>query len=58
MPTKKPRIQSIVELDTYNKFKRICEQEMRTESQMANFIITKYVADYEDKHGEIEIPED
>lgn len=55
MPTKKPRIQSIVELDTYNKFKRICEQEMRTESQMANFIITKYVADYEAQHGEIKI---
>ena len=47
MPTKKPRIQ------TYEKFKIICETEMRTESQLSGYIITKYIKEYEQLHGEI-----
>ncbi len=55
MPTKKPRVQSILEVDTYEKFKYICETEMRTESQMASYIITKFISDYETNNGEIHV---
>lgn len=54
MPTKKPRIQSILEEETYNKLKVICENEMRTESKMVSYIVTQYIKDYEKKNGTIE----
>lgn len=47
MPTKKPRVQTILEEDIYKKFKELCDKEMRTESQMSGFIITKYIKEYE-----------
>ena len=43
MPTKKPRVQTILNEDIYEKFKTLCDKEMRTESQMASFIITKFI---------------
>lgn len=46
MPTKKPRIQAIVEEDIYKTFKTICEEENRSESNMASYIITKYVREH------------
>lgn len=49
MPTKKPRIQTILEEDIYKKFKELCDKEMRTESQMSGFIITKYIKEYEEQ---------
>lgn len=53
MPTKKPRIQTILEVQTYEKFKIICKTEMRTESQLSGYIITKYIKEYEQLNGEI-----
>lgn len=53
MPTKKPRIQTILEIQTYEKFKIICETKMRTESQLSGYIITKYIKEYEQLHEEI-----
>lgn len=55
MPTKKPRIQSILETDIYEKFKYICELEMRSESQMASYVITQFINNYEKQHGKINI---
>lgn len=55
MPTKKPRIQSILEIDIYEKFKYICESEMRSESQMTNYIITQFINNYEKQHGTINV---
>ena len=55
MPTKKPRIQSILETDIYEKFKYICESEMRSESQMTNYIITQFINNYEKQHGTINV---
>ena len=55
MPTKKPRIQSILEIDIYEKFKYICELEMRSESQMTNYIITQFINNYEKQHGTINV---
>lgn len=53
MPTKKPRVQSILEQEKYNKLKKICDLEVRSESQMINYIITKYIESYENEHGVI-----
>lgn len=55
MPTKKPRVQSILENETYEKLKKLCEKDMRSESQMINYIITKHIQDYEAAHGEIKL---
>lgn len=55
MPTKKPRVQTILEIDTYEKFKYVCDKEMRTESQMASYIITNFITEYEQNHGNISI---
>ena len=55
MPTKKPRIQSILEQNIYDKFKFLCKKDMRTESQLANYIISQYITDYEAAHGTIQI---
>jgi len=50
MPTKKPRIQTILEENIYQTFKELCETEMRTESQMGAYIITKYIEEYREKY--------
>ena len=49
MPTKKPRVQTILNEDIYEKFKTLCNKEMRTESQMASFIITSDTIDNQDQ---------
>lgn len=43
MPTKKPRIQAIVTEETYMLFKKLCNEEQRSESNYAGYIITKYI---------------
>ena len=54
MPTKKPRVQPILQEDIYEEFKTLCDKEMRTESQMASIIITKYINDYEAQQNRTE----
>ena len=49
MPTQKPKVQTILNEDTHKDFKALCEKEMRTESQMASFIITKYIEAHKSK---------
>ena len=49
MPTKKPRVQSILEPETYKELKQICEIENRSESQMIKIIIQEYVRKYNNK---------
>lgn len=51
---KKPRVQTILNEDIYEKFKTLCDKEMRTESQMASIIITKYINDYEAQQNRTE----
>lgn len=53
MPTKKPRIQSVLEPEIHGKFQYICKKEMRTESQMASYIISKFIEEYETQNGSI-----
>lgn len=57
MPSKKPRIQALVSETTYEKFKRLCDIEDRSESNLGGRIITDYINNYESKHGNIVIGE-
>lgn len=57
MPSKKPRIQAVMNEEYYKKFKVLCERDGRTESNLAVRIIEKYINDYEKIHGEITIKE-
>lgn len=55
MPTKKPRIQALVEDNIYLKFKKLCIITDRTESKLSGKIITEYINNYESEHGTIDI---
>ncbi len=55
MPTKKPRVQTILDEKTYQKFKTLCELNRRSESQLANIIITDYIKNLERVNGEIHL---
>lgn len=57
MPTKKPRIQTILDEIDYKKFQYLCKQENRTESKLASLIIKEYLKEYENIYGEIKIEE-
>lgn len=57
MPTKKPRLQIILENEYYEKFKAICKKDDRSESKLGKRIIEKYIDEYEIIHGEIKINE-
>lgn len=43
MPTQNPKIQVVVDKDIYNKFKKICEKEKRSLSNMAAKIIIEWI---------------
>lgn len=58
MPTKKPRVQALLEPKIYEKFKQLCMRDSRTESQMGGLIITEYIKQYETIHGVIEIKDE
>ncbi len=53
MGTNKPRIQIILEQEYYKKFKKLCEQDDRSESKLGSKIIKQYIDQYEEIHGEI-----
>lgn len=53
MPTKKPRIQTILEVKYYEKYCYLCKLDNRTESNMGKMIIEKYIDEYERKNGKI-----
>lgn len=55
MPTKKPRIQAILEQKYYDKYTYLCKRDKRTESNLGKMIIEKYIDDYEKLHGEIKL---
>lgn len=49
MPTKKPKVQIILEEDIYKLLNELAEKEMRSISQMGGYIITGYLKEYEAK---------
>ena len=46
MPSNKPVVQAILDDKTFEKFMKIAEKEGRTKSNLAGFIIKKYVEEY------------
>jgi len=54
MPTNKPKIQTIVDKETHEKFQKLAKKEMRSDSQMASYIITKYIEQYEKEQGALD----
>ena len=56
MPTKKPRLQTIVEEEIYMKVQSLKTIEKRkSESDMVKVMIETYIENYETKNGEIKI---
>lgn len=49
MPTKKPKVQIILEEDIYKALNTLAEKEMRSISQMGGVIITQYIKDHQAK---------
>ncbi|WP_320991536.1 hypothetical protein [Hungatella sp.] len=47
MPTNKPKLQVILEEETFNKLKELAEKDRRSLSQMGGLIIEKYIEEYE-----------
>lgn len=54
------KIQTGLRLDenTYKKLKALCEQEGRSINNLAEYIIKKYLAEYEAKNGELPLSQD
>lgn len=55
MPTKKPIIQSVIDEETYEKFLKITKLEKRSKSQLGTIAIEKFVKNYEEENGKIDI---
>ena len=55
MPTKKPRIQTILEEKEYKKLKELWKIEDRTESKLTAIKKKKYIEEYEAQHGPIDL---
>lgn len=49
MATNKPLVKGYIEAELKEKFKRICDEERRTESNMIEYLIDRYVKEYEAK---------
>lgn len=54
------KIQTGLRLDeqTYGKLKVVSEAELRSVNNLAEYIIKKYISDYEDKNGVIFVATD
>ena len=56
MPTNKNPIQYILDDDYFRKFLEIQKKtKRRSSSNLSRYIVEKYIDEYENKHGEIEI---
>ncbi len=53
MPSKKPRLMTYTEQETIDKFETISKQENRSMSKQLEYIIKKYIQEYESKNGSI-----
>jgi len=51
MPSKKPYIQIRANQNLINKFQEICDKESRSMSNMGEYIIKKYIEEYEAKEA-------
>ena len=55
MPSKKPIIAVYTEKKTIEKMKILCKTENRSISQQTEYLIKRYINEYEKEHGEINI---
>lgn len=55
MPSKKPIIAVYTEKNTIEKMKILCKLENRSISQQTEYLIKRYINEYEEKHGKIKI---
>lgn len=55
MPSKKPQLKAIVEIDDYEKFKMIADNENRTISNLLQTLIKEKIKHYESENGQINI---
>ena len=54
MPTKKPKVQIILDENIYQKLKDIAEQDKRRISQMGSIIIENYIKNFEAQQNRTE----
>lgn len=54
MPTKKPKVQIILDENIYQKLKDIAEQDKRSISQMGSIIIENYIKNFEAQQNRTE----
>jgi hypothetical protein len=55
MPTKKPKVQAVLTTQYHEKLLMIADIEGRSISQMTARIIEKYIDEYENENGKIDI---
>ncbi len=55
MPSNKPQLKAIVELEDYEKFKTIAESENRTISNLLQTLIKEKIKLYENQYGKINV---
>ena len=50
-----PKIQTGLSIDepTYNKLKYIADEEKRSINNLVEYVLSKYLSDYESSHGQI-----
>lgn len=55
MATKKPLVKAYIEPELKEKLKQICDEEKRSESNMIEYLIDRYIKEYESKQERAEI---
>lgn len=53
MSTNKPQVKAYVTEENYKKIRLLAEKEKRSISNMLEYLIEKYITDYEKNNGEI-----
>ncbi|MEM0173554.1 MAG: hypothetical protein QXI16_03495 [Sulfolobaceae archaeon] len=53
MPSKKPRLATYTTQDTVDKFNFIAAYEKRSTSKELEYIVSKYIEQFESEHGEL-----
>ena len=55
MPSNKPQLKAVIDVEEYNKFKAIAEAENRSVSNLLQTLVKDKIKEYETKHGSIKI---
>ena len=55
MPTKKPIVQTVLDESNFAKLKLLANNQDRSISNYAGYILKQFIKEYEEKFGEIKI---